>query len=336
MMKKKKGKQVADPTVPLPPDFQHLDERYKAQKYGHTINITGPGLSTQIFDEIRGKQKNNESVAIVITAPPGKGKTYIGIRWGQKLDPDFHINDTPPPPPNKDDGQVTFDREHIQYLVGSDEPLERGQVIVMDEFHFGGGSRSWQNKDQQKLVNLIAAIRSKGYVLIIIVLNTRMVDNYIRDFVLNYQFDVKDRGKAIAYRRWFPEGAREPYRKRLGPMNIRLPDQELCNYDDCLKCPHLHAPPSTRCETIRAIYERRKKEFIDRQAKQDKEDTNKITYHTFDEIIKGISDYQKKIPRKANGAIHKGQCITWLKQMGFNFRYADRSLLVDTVEEVYG
>lgn len=333
-MPKSKG-QVADPTVPLPPEFEHLDDRYKAQKYGHTINITGPGLSTQIYDEIRGKQKNNESVAIVITAPPGKGKTYVGIRWGQKLDPDFHINDTPPPPPKLDNGQVTFDREHIQYLVGADEPLERGQVIVMDEFHFGGGSRSWQNKDQQKLVNLIAAIRSKGYVLIIIVLNTRMVDNYLRDFVLNYQFDVKARGYAIAYRRWFPEGASEPFRKRLGPMKIRLPDQELCNYNDCLKCTHLHAPPSIRCETIRAIYERRKKEFIDRQARDDEEHTKKITYHTFDEIVKKITQDNTLIKWKNNKTIHRSKTIANLKQHEIRIKARDESLLMDTLEEQF-
>ena len=265
--------QVANPTVPLPKTFKHLKPAgFKAQRYDHTINLSGPGLSTQIMDEIIGKQNNNESVVIVITATPGKGKTYLGLRWGQKLDPKFHINDTPPPDPKEDDGNVTFDREHIQYLVGGNSPLERTQVILMDEFHFGGGARSWQNKDQQKLVNLISAIRSKGFVLIIVVLNTKMVDVYVRDFVLNYQFAVTGRGKAIAYRRWFPEGANEAHRKRLGVMDMRLPDQDLCDSPDCFKCKWLHASKDKRCETIRAIYERRKKWFLDEQSQEDTED----------------------------------------------------------------
>jgi hypothetical protein len=264
---------VANPEVPLPPGFSHLDpEQYKAIKYGHTINLRGPGLSTKIMDEIRAKQKNNESVVIVVTGPPGKGKTYLGLRWAQKLDPKFHITDIPPPPPNKDHGQATFDRKHIQYLVGGTSPLNRTQVIVMDEFHFGGGSRDWQNPDQKKLVKLIAAMRSKGFVVIIIVLHSKMVDRIVRDFVLNYEFAVKARGKAIAYRRWFPDKGNEPWRKRLGPMEMQLPDQGLCNYDDCFKCKHLdleNKNPDTHCETLRAIYERRKEWFLNQQSKEE-------------------------------------------------------------------
>lgn len=328
--------QVADPTVPLPEEFTHLEsEGYKAQKYGHTINITGPGLSTQIYDEIRGKQKHNESVAIVITGQPGKGKTYLAIRWGQKLDPSFHINDTPPPPPREDDGQVTFDREHIQYLVGADTPIKRTQVIVMDEFHFGGGSRSWQNKDQQKLVNLIAAIRSKGFVLIIVVLSTKMVDNYIRDFVLNYQFDVKDRGKAIAYRRWFPEGASEAHRKRLGKMEMRLPDQDLCNYDDCLKCRWLHASKDKRCETIRAIYERRKEHFLNEQAREEEEEAQQTTYTPFDEVIEKIRHDLTLLEWKNEFNLHRGKTMAKLKRVDIRVRVRDEPLLMDRIQDEF-
>jgi hypothetical protein len=309
--------QVANPTVPLPDGFSHLNEKvFKAQKYGHTINVTGPGLSTQIMDEIIGKQKNNESVVIVITGTPGKGKTYLGIRWAQKLDERFHINDIPPPPPNEDDGQVTFDREHIQYLVGANTPLERTQVILMDEFHFGGGARSWQNKDQQKLVNLISAIRSKGFVLIIVVLNTKMVDVYVRDFVLNYQFAVTGRGKAVAYRRWFPEGATEAHRKRLGVMEMRLPDQDLCDYPDCFKCKWLHASEKKRCETIRAIYERRKEWFLNEQSQEDKEE-EKTKYNTKEEAIEWAMKNQYACPRK------QYQIIEWLKDNGIVLKHIE-------------
>ena len=333
---KKAPGQVANPTVPLPEGFSYLNPKeFKAQKYGHTINVTGPGLSTQIMDEIIGKQKNNESVAIIITAPPGKGKTYLGIRWGQKLDSEFHINDTPPPPPDQDDGQVTFDRRHIQYLVGENTPIKRTQVILMDEFHFGGGARSWQNKDQQKLVNLISAIRSKGFVLIIVVLSTKMVDLYVRDFVLNYQFAVTGRGKAIAYRRWFPEGATEAHRKRLGPMEIRLPDQDLCDYPDCFKCKWLHESEGKRCETIRAIYERRKKWFLDEQSREDAEEEKKLSYNTTEEIVAHVKDYSDSIPRKKNGDIHRGKCAAWIKGLGLSFKSRDEPLILDAVIERY-
>ena len=245
-------------------------------------------------------------------------RSYLGLRWGQKLDPLFHINDTPPPNPKEDDGNVTFDRDHIQYLVGGNSPLERTQVILMDEFHFGGGARSWQNKDQQKLVNLISAIRSKGFVLIIVVLNTKMVDVYVRDFVLNYQFAVTGRGKAIAYRRWFPEGATEAHRKRLGTMDMRLPDQDLCNSPDCFKCNWLHASKNKRCETIRAIYERRKKWFLDEQSKEDSEEI-KSEWDSFEKVLAKASDApnNKKMTTQQ-------EWITWFKESGFKIRWDDQ------------
>jgi len=181
--------QVADNTVPLPYGFTHLEDRgYRAYQYGRTINLRGPGLSTHIMDEIRGKQKTNQRVVIVCTDGAGLGKTYLALRWAQKLDPRFHIIDTPPSPPKEDHGQATFDRKHIQHLVGARSPLKRGQVIVMDEFHFGGGARDWQDKEQKRLIKLIAAIRSEGYVLIIVVLHTKMVDSIAPPFEIVWEF----------------------------------------------------------------------------------------------------------------------------------------------------
>ena len=328
---------VADPTVPLPTQYTHLKERgYKALKYGNTINMRGPGLSTHIMDEIIGKQNSNKSVVIVCTGGPGTGKTYIALRWAQKLDPNFHIMDTPPPPPKEDHGQATFDRQHIQYLVGAKSPLKRGQVIVMDEFHFGGGARGWQNRDQQQLVNLISAIRSKGYVLILVVLHTKMVDAMVRNFVLNYEFSVKDHGKAIAYRRWFPDHGSEPWKKRLGPMDMEMPDEGLCDWGDCFKCASLHNTKGKRCETMRAIYERRKEYFLNKQTKEDEEEATATTYQTHEEIATGICEVSANIPRKPSGAIHRGQCITWLKEQGYQIRYTEQSSLIQKLKDTYG
>ena len=333
---KAKG-QVADPTVPLPAGFSHLkDKGYRAHQYGQTINIRGPGMSTHIMDEIRGKQKTNQSVVIVCTGGPGLGKTYIALRWAQKLDPNFHIVDTPPPDPRKDHSHVAFERKHIQYLVGKNSPLKRGQVIVLDEFHFGGGARGWQDRDQKKLVNLIAAIRSKGYVLIIVVLHTKMVDKMVRDFVLNYEFSVKSHGKAVAYRRWFPDMGDKPWKKRLGRMDMQMPDESLCNFGDCFKCGNLNSSENKRCETLRAIYERRKEWFLNKQTEEDKEEDEKKTY-TDPVIALGIiSQHLTDIPRKKNGSIHRTKCDGWLKDIGIRITNRDLPRFLDKITSTYG
>jgi len=287
-----KGKDERE--YPLPARYQNLRGRVKAIKYGHTLNLVGPGLTTRISDEIRRLINNNESVVICVTGYPGKGKTYMGMRWAQKLDPKFHVTDTPPLPPNQDHGQVTFSREHIAYLVGENSPIHRGQVILTDESHWGIGARDWQDKDQQELVNYLAAIRSKGYVLIIIVLHTEMVDKLIRKFVLNYEFYCSKRGYATVYRRYFPQFGTDVHKKRLGRLKLQMPDEAICNYSSCLRGRHgckwlHHKDPAQRCMTLRAIYERRKNFFLNEKGKV-REDGTLITsrWLSSEEIFKMV------------------------------------------------
>jgi len=326
---------------PLPEGLEHLaDLDIKAVQYGHTLYLEGPGLTTKIINEIREKINKNMSVVICITGPPGTGKTYFGMRFAQKLDPHFHVIDTPPPDPYNDTSQVTFSREQIAYLTGENTPLVRGQVILTDESHWGIGARSWQNRDQQEIVNYLAAIRSKGFVLIIVVLHTRMIDALLTDFVLNYEFQIKDRGLATVYRRYFPPFGTEPYKNRLGKMKLRLPDYFLCTYPDCLKgkhgCKHLHAPPPKRCMSMRAIYERRKEWFLNQKGrKQEEEQSNNIPYSTFEEIIEHVSNNQELVNRKHN-KIHRANTIKNLKDAGFKIRYSDEAPLYHRLIEIFG
>ena len=326
---------------PMPERYSHLrkDRGYKTLKYGHTLYLSGPGLTTKITDEIRNKINDNKSVVICVTGPPGSGKTYAGERFAQTIDPDFKINDIPPPPPNEDDGQVTFSREQLAYLTGENSPLHRGQVILTDESHWGIGARSWQNREQQEVVNYLAAIRSKGYVLIIIVLHTRMIDALLRDFVVNYEFHVTKRGEARVYRRWFPVHAKEAYKKKLGHIKLQLPDEALCNYDSCLRgrkgCPHLHKPQGKRCMTIRAIYERRKKLFLDEKGRKE-EEYAATKYDDLEQIIIKINTQKEKIPRKKNGEIHKARFMVWIREQGFKIRYREEATLIERIKEAYG
>ena len=259
--------------VPISPRFELLEKQgVKSYRYGHTCWARGGNYSTAIIDEIYRRRNNNESIVICITGPPGSGKTLFGTRFAQKLDKKFHINDLPAPHPNEDSSQLAFGREHLSYLTGPKSPVKRDQVIVMDESHYGVGARSWHNADQQELTNYIAAIRSKGYVLIIVTLHTQMIDKLIRNFVVNYEFFMAKRGEAIVYRRFFPQYSDKVFRKRLGKMRLMMPDGDLCNYGSCLRCEHLNKEPEERCITLRAIYERRKADFLSqRSVKQDEE-----------------------------------------------------------------
>ena len=173
--------------------------------------------------------------------------------------------------------------------------------------------------------------------LILIVLHTEMIDKLVRDFVINYEIRVTNKGEGIVYRRWFPQFEKKVFKKRIGKIKLPLPDSDLCSYKTCLGCRHLNPKKEAkRCVTIRAIYERRKEHFLNLQSRQDEEEGFKSTYHEFSDIIEAIRGVQGDIPRKANGDIHRGKCVTWLKQMGVKVRHADWSALIQKIKDTYG
>jgi ATPase related to the helicase subunit of the Holliday junction resolvase len=275
----KKPKMRDNREVPLPEGYTHLAKQgVKALKFGHTLWLEGAGYSTRAVQEILEKINSQQNICIVCTGTPGVGKTYFAMRFAQKLDSDFNIIDTPSSP-GEDPSQLVFSRDHLAYLTGPNTPLKRGQVVIVDESHFNIGARSWQDKKQQSLVNYLSSIRSKGLILIIVVLHTRMIDSILRDFMINYEFHVTKRGLATIYRRWYPVNATEPYRKKLGKMKLQLPDEALCNWLTCLDCEYLKKPVGKRCMTLRAIYERRKEQFLDEKGKQRE-----------DEVKNGVDD----------------------------------------------
>ena len=172
------------------------EDGYTRHKYLNGVVLKGGKYGVKILDEIAERLNNNKSIVINVTGPPGSGKTYFAMAFAQLYDPNFTIIDTPAPPPNEDTSSMAFEREHIAYLVGDSTPLKRGQAVVVDEAHFGLGSRSYQNVKQIEIVNLVAALRSKGFMVIIVTLHSTMLDKIPREHVVNYEFSMRDRGLA--------------------------------------------------------------------------------------------------------------------------------------------
>lgn len=219
--------------------------------HGYYVQI-GANKSPYFFNEIQNRRNKNKSNIILITGSPGEGKTYCGIRLAEIFDPHFDP-----------ELQIIFTRPQLLHVIGEKSPLKRGQIIVIDEAHYGLGSRRWMESVQKDLMDALASVRSRGFIIIIVSLHIDMLDKIVRKYVLSFMIHMEDRGEGVVYRLYTPRFAKELYKNRLGKIRLMLPQAELCNHPDCLTCKYV----TGECETTRAIYERNKKAFVDNASK---------------------------------------------------------------------
>ena len=212
--------------------------------------LTGNGKSAFILDDIQYRRNNVKQNMMIVVGAPGEGKTYFGLRLSEILDKKFNPN-----------LQIVFDRTHLLWLIGPKSPLKMGQVILIDEAQFIAGARRWYEDIQKDVMEHIEAIRSKGYVILIIALHINLLDKVIRKYVLSQMMKMRERGSAIVYSLWTPTFQDKLYRKRKGSIMLQIPSFEQCKYHSCLLCRF-----QDKCMTNRAIYERRKKEFLARMS----------------------------------------------------------------------
>lgn len=211
--------------------------------------------SPDFFIDIATRRNNNKSNIMIITGSPGEGKSYCALRLAQIFDSRFDVNI-----------QVVFRREELLKLIGAESPLKRGQVIIVDEAQYVAGSRRWYEEVQKDLMEAIESVRSKGFIIIIVALHLNLMDVVIRKYVLSHMIFMERPGRGIVYDLWTPRFSNEMHRKRQCPIEIQLPGYEECASPTCLTCRYRE-----KCVNIRAIYERRKHDFLNERAEESRQ-----------------------------------------------------------------
>jgi hypothetical protein len=229
---------------------------------GFKVPISG-GTNAVLFNHFASRRNHNQPNIIAVTGNPGSGKTLGSIRLSQIYDSNFKIlrTDEEDSPTSSN---VVFSREHLKFLIDNDSPLKRGACICIDEANLVVGSRHWLESIQRDIVEKLEAIRSRGYMLFIIVLHRSMLDSQMRNFTLSHQLHLERPGVATLYQlnnNRFSSG--EVHQRRLGQFRLLIPFWEQCQHNDCLNCEFLFPKDKNKeCNIERAIYERNKRDFI--------------------------------------------------------------------------
>jgi len=254
----------------------------------HNIGIEfGSGYSPHLLNELQSKRKNIEACIVVVTGTGGKGKTYSILRLAELIDQKFDV-----------DLQVPYGGDDFLLLIGPDSPLKMGQIIIVDESQFAMSNRDWYVDLQKDLMKQMEAVRSKGLIIFIVALSEAVLDVIARNYVITHKIHLMSRGHARAYIYNLGPFSKGPFPTTLSKdTSLLLPGAEYCEAPTCLKCRfsglqralwkgrhNWDKRGALICYTIRARYERKKKEFLERMA---------------NETIEKSAQKQREIPKLA-------------------------------------
>lgn len=212
--------------------------------------LSGLGKGPYFFNEIEHRRKTIKQNMMLVVGAPGEGKSYFALRLAEIFDPKFNPV-----------LQIVFERTHLLWLIGPNSPLKRGQVIMIDEAQFIAGARRWYEDIQKDVMEHIEAIRSQGFIIIIVALHLNLLDNIIRKYVLSHMALMRERGKAVIYQLFTPPFLDKLFKKRIANVKLQIPSYEYCKNPFCLLCKFLEV-----CLTNRAVYERQKRDFLHKLA----------------------------------------------------------------------
>jgi hypothetical protein len=217
-----------------------------------------PYFSAMLNRRVNRKQATN----IVVTGEPGEGKSYHAsdicrvLAGRTKSGKDrFKIK------------QVVFTFKEYMSLILS---LPMGKPIVFDEPSYAMGKRDWYKELNKALVLTIESQRFKVHPLFIPIINKALLDKTLRSYLIQFQVEMRDRGRAVVYRIYPSQHTEKIYRYTMCELEFGLFDNYLCNKESCLDCNKLQS-----CEIFRAQYERKKASIQEQRYEQAYDDATK-------------------------------------------------------------
>lgn len=194
---------------------------------------------------------NNEHFMGVIVGREGSGKSHTGIKIAESVDPTF------------DADRVMFDPvSFLKKLQKWKENNEtQGKVVVIDESGVGVGVRSWYNKDQIRLNQVLQIIRSENMGVIFTLPRLEELDSQTEGrFHAFVEMTEKQDGDWVKMK-WLDW---DPTRDGRNKIYREYPEHQVSGFDQKIK--RLCVSPPSR--DIVEAYERRKDKFQARQYEQ--------------------------------------------------------------------
>jgi len=232
--------------------------------------------------ELRKRVKQKKICNVGCTGEGGIGKTYQCNDIARVMDKRFDVSD------------IVFDYYSFLRAVLTSK---RGIPIVFDEPSYAMSKLEWYKQVTKALVKTIESFRFKGKPLFIPIINKALLEKNIRNYLLQFQIVVHDRGRATVYKLYPSQFKDKIYTYEFCKLRYGLFDNNLCDKDSCLVCKKLKPKNfENRCMIFRARYERKKidtqeERYEDELSQQELKQSANLS---LDEIEKRVMDYFDK------------------------------------------
>jgi hypothetical protein len=167
--------------APPPPGWE--DAGLKWRKWGPVLVALGMGIAPHFLRDVTIRRNENQSIVIVVYGMGGTGKTYWSLTASLILDEDFEV-----------ERQVLFTREQIMDIISNKTKIKPGQCLIIDESQFTMMSRTFGAADQIELMQHIAALRSRNFIIFVNILDVEMLDKIMKKFEITHKVFMKKRG----------------------------------------------------------------------------------------------------------------------------------------------
>jgi hypothetical protein len=244
-----------------PPGTDQIIKRPAQKPVLKRINIGGyeylANASRGVFPVfsyiLRTRVKRQKASNIAVVGEPGDGKSYISFDIARVLArAGIH-------PRNFTVDQVVLSYgEFLKQIV----KLRLGRPLAFDEPSYAMSKRDWYKEINKALVLTIESFRFKVHPLFIPIINMNLLDKTIRQHLIQFCVEMKDRGRARVYRMRSKQHEDGYYRHFLCDLRYRMFDNELCSRASCLDCSKVDT-----CTIFRAQYERKKRDVQDERYK---------------------------------------------------------------------
>jgi hypothetical protein len=250
-------------------------------------------IKTKFWDRL---WQQNQHFMGVIVGREGTGKSHSGIKLAEVVDPTFNAD------------RVIFEPvEYIKQLKEwKDNGETQGKVVVIDEAGVGMGVRTWHDKDQIMLNQILQIVRSENMGVIFTLPRLKELDSQTEGRLHAYLETMQIRPGQWLKLKWLDV---DPTRDGRDKIYREYPELTIGGYKQTIKRLTVSPPTSEIIEN----YEQRKEAFQNDQYDEaieqmdDEADDEKSVKQIAMEIADGgIGDYISRHNQNNSPYINKG------------------------------